>query len=1052
MKRFVGILILILVCAASVYARDRDISPASDIPIFKVGVIGPAGQHNILSAVHADSAVSASARGALLVRNSTPVWSRLALGASGTVLRSDGADAVWAATTLITELGTVTTGVWNATPIDISDYTTLTVTAPITLTDDDVGITVAKDIVAGVGLSGGEDNVLPGADADTTLTFDATELDALTWSDGANASNIWTFDVSGTDPTVTFGDNLVTFDTVVTVEGLGTGGQTDYDLKVGDVDGSPTYGMIQIGNACIGRTSFKAGNMDLDGSMIYRNISGPVTSEIEHVFVESTGSTTRFALAKAGVGNATYNSRSMLIAGPAPADTDYVKVSYWQTNNNIFDNLACDTSGVGADLGIQNDLEVEDDIFVDSIKESTSGAGITFNHSVKVVTGKNITLGSTQWNSSDEIDGTKIKDADYGDVDVSAGGAWTVSSVQNDSVALGTDTTGNYVTSITDGLAIDGGDGGSEGATLTIAFDPTELLGSRTWGDGSTDTIVWTWNRNTGTDPTMTFGNDLVTFNGNLTAASTITGGTLTDGTAMITGGDGTGFTSLVVDNVTVNGNIVSASTITIDGEGGPVILDSDSAVISANTPSVIWAGGGSILNLGIAAASLVSPDGIGGSIDGKPINITTGDGLGATSDGGTLTLASGDSGGAAFEAGDGGDIILAPGLAADPGVGDDGDGIVNLRSTSDFIVNTTGSGGVEINTPLDVIGATDITGAFDVTGDSTLVGKLDASFTETTAGTDFFVTFTKTWNVAGPGNSTQYGLFNEFDTSTADWSLAGGTLTGYANYNKLTLNSDDMPDDFDSTWNGVYSLIEERANTHDGGQTINLNAVYGEIDYNPDDNNTDIIIATAGRFIAAGTTENVSTMIGVYADATGGDTNFAILTNLGDIQLGGDTYWVGAGTGLPFGEAHQTDGLTFVVTMTTANTYDEVDADGGGATNINATELNLVTFPDDHYLLVEKAGKYFVTYSFTGTINSVAGGIQHVESAFMVNGTQIADRAIGHNEFSATGRERNFQGHTILDLNVNDQVSLGIVNTTSSGKILTIDHLNITVTQTGGT
>ncbi|MCK5613402.1 hypothetical protein KAR91_66645, partial [Candidatus Pacearchaeota archaeon] len=126
------------------------------------------------------------------------------------------------------------------------------------------------------------------------------------------------------------------FGGVVTIEGLGTGGQTDYDLKVGDTDGTPTYGMIQIGNSCIGRTSFKAGNIDLDGSMIYRNIAGPVTSEIEHVFVESTGDSTRFALAKAGVGNATYNSRSMLIAGPAPADTDYVKVSYWQTNNSIF--------------------------------------------------------------------------------------------------------------------------------------------------------------------------------------------------------------------------------------------------------------------------------------------------------------------------------------------------------------------------------------------------------------------------------------------------------------------------------------------------------------------------------------------------------------------------------------------------------------------------------------------------------------------------------------------------------------------------------------------
>lgn len=167
---------------------------------------------------------------------------------------------------------------------------------------------------------------------------------------------------------------------MLTVQGLGTGGRTDYDLKVGDVI-TPDYGMIQFGNAVIGRTSYKAGNIDLDGSILFQNIGGPVTSQVEFCFAVSTGSSTRFALAKPGVGNASYHSRSMLLAGPAPADTDYVKVSYWQ-GQGIFDNLACDTEGDGADFGVQNDLEVEGDIFTDNIKESTSGAGITIPHNV----------------------------------------------------------------------------------------------------------------------------------------------------------------------------------------------------------------------------------------------------------------------------------------------------------------------------------------------------------------------------------------------------------------------------------------------------------------------------------------------------------------------------------------------------------------------------------------------------------------------------------------------------------------------------------------------
>ena len=46
-------------------------------------------------------------------------------------------------------------------------------------------------------------------------------------------------------------------------------------------------------------------------------------------------------------------------------------------------------------------------------------------------------------------------------------------TVAADTVALGTDTTGNYVASITNGSYITGGNGGSEGAALTLAVDAT---------------------------------------------------------------------------------------------------------------------------------------------------------------------------------------------------------------------------------------------------------------------------------------------------------------------------------------------------------------------------------------------------------------------------------------------------------------------------------------------------------------------------------------------------------------------------------------------------
>lgn len=228
--------------------------------------------------------------------------------------------------------------------------------------------------------------------------FDSTFSPTLT-TDHGNLSGL------GDDDHVQYGQ-LATAETVSalwTFNPSGLGGITNYDIAIGDTDGTPTYGIARLGDSIIGRTSYKTGSIDLDGAMIFRNVGGPVTGEIDFVFVESGGTSTRFALPKSGVGNATYNSRSMLIAGPAPADTDYVKVSYWQ-GTGIFDNLLCDTAGDGADLGVQNDLEVEGDIFVDSIKESTAAAGIALGNSI-AVTG-NITVTGT-------VDGVDIAARDH---------------------------------------------------------------------------------------------------------------------------------------------------------------------------------------------------------------------------------------------------------------------------------------------------------------------------------------------------------------------------------------------------------------------------------------------------------------------------------------------------------------------------------------------------------------------------------------------------------------------------------------------------------------
>lgn len=144
--------------------------------------------------------------------------------------------------------------------IDISADTNLAVTAPIVLTDDTLSITVlkdlvttapltggtddilpgadaditlaltvAKDIVAGVGLSGGEDNVLPGADADTTLTLDLTEINSATF--GSGTFTTLTFDAGVTDPVLTFGSGTLALTGILTADGFTLG--TNENLTIG---------------------------------------------------------------------------------------------------------------------------------------------------------------------------------------------------------------------------------------------------------------------------------------------------------------------------------------------------------------------------------------------------------------------------------------------------------------------------------------------------------------------------------------------------------------------------------------------------------------------------------------------------------------------------------------------------------------------------------------------------------------------------------------------------------------------------------------------------
>ncbi len=180
--------------------------------------------------------------------------------------------------------------------------------------------------------------------------------------------------------------------------------------------------------------------------------------------------------------------------------------------------------------------------------------------------------------------------------------------------------------------------------------------------------------------------------------------------------------------------------------------------------------------------------------------------------------------------------------------------------------------------------------------------------------------------------------------------------------------------------------------------------------------------------------------------NVSGGLTANSITTGEFTVEADGDTFWTGPGTGLFYGNMDQ-DGGTFTVTLTDQNTLYELDA---AVTNITAGPLNDISFDGDHFLAVNTPGVYKIDWTLICSVNSVAGGDQHLEFETLVN-----DAATGKGESHITlrnaVRELPAGSTTLLELALNDEISIGITNTSSAGKVVTIDHLEMTVLMVGG-
>ncbi len=163
-------------------------------------------------------------------------------------------------------------------------------------------------------------------------------------------------------------------------------------------------------------------------------------------------------------------------------------------------------------------------------------------------------------------------------------------------------------------------------------------------------------------------------------------------------------------------------------------------------------------------------------------------------------------------------------------------------------------------------------------------------------------------------------------------------------------------------------------------------------------------------------------------------------------LKIKGLTFWEGPGSGLPYGNMDQ-DGGTFEVFLEFEDQLYELDA---VTTHITSGPLNRVTFVGGRRLKVSIAGDYFVVYSLVAQIDGLTGGSEHVEFEVLKNGTAMS-KGETHVDFKNTVREFPLGSTTIITLAADDELSLGVVAVDSSGKTITIDHLEISMFMAGG-
>jgi excisionase family DNA binding protein len=438
----------------------------------------------------------------------------------------------------------IITGTWTITASDLGCTNCI---GPTEISDLTLGTDTAGNYVANVGSGTGITGGSAGSEG-ASLTLAIDQSFAPTWT-GAH-----TFSLG-----VTFNGNITANDAGADTILIGQSGTTDDTVTIaGNISLTDDQWSISATGVATGITGITADSVSFANVTAGTNTNALVIGSGGSLATSGTGTISATDLTCSGCVDSTD------LAANSVDDSELVDSLTYTGAFSVGNLTISDTSVPLTGTSFTFDFNNASDR---TFTIANSGAG-TANLSVDgTISASNFSGTSSGTNTGDQTITLT------GDVTGSGTGSFAT-TISADSVALTTDTTGNYVANVANGTGITGGSAGSEGASLTLAvdqsFSPTwtgthTFEGNITANDAGADTILI--GQSGTTDDTVTIAGDisLTDDQWSISATGVATGitGITADSVSFANVTAGTNTNALVVGS---GGSLTTSGTGTITG------------------------------------------------------------------------------------------------------------------------------------------------------------------------------------------------------------------------------------------------------------------------------------------------------------------------------------------------------------------------------------------------------------------------------------------------------------------------------------------------------